>query len=330
MNNKATMYAVYAACVLLSLALFSCSKIAAQNKDKSFVETHGQLSVKGTVLTDKDENPFVLQGVSFGWHNWWSRFYDPATVAWLNKDWNCKLVRAAIGVEPENGYIENPDFALQCLYNVVDEAISKDMYVIIDWHSHGVRTAEAKTFFTMVASKYKEYPNVIYEIFNEPVESSWQEVKAYSEEIIKTIRAIDPHNIILVGSPHWDQDIHLVANDPIQGYDNIMYTLHFYAATHKQFLRDRADYALKKGIPIFVSECAGMEASGGGDIDIAEWNIWREWMSKNQISWAAWSVSGKDETCSMIKYPDSPVSGWTEQDLKEWGKIVRETLLNSH
>ena len=40
-------------------------------------------------------------------------------------------------------------------------------------------------------------------------------VKAYSVEVIKTIRAIEPNAVILVGCPHWDQDIHLAADDPI-------------------------------------------------------------------------------------------------------------------
>lgn len=115
-----------------------------------------------------------------------------------------------------------------------------------------------------MATRYKGVPNVIYEVFNEPVEDSWEQVKSYSVEVIKTIRAIEPDAVILVGCPHWDQDIHLAADDPITGYSNIMYTLHFYANTHGQWLRDRADYALGKGLPIFVSECAGMEASGDG------------------------------------------------------------------
>ena len=135
-------------------------------------------------------------------------------------------------------------------YEVVDAAIENGVYVIIDWHSHNLRQEEAKEFFTQMATRYKGVPNVIYEVFNEPVEDSWEQVKAYSVEVIKTIRAIEPDAVILVGCPHWDQDIHLAADDPITGYSNIMYTLHFYANTHGQWLRDRADYALGKGLPI--------------------------------------------------------------------------------
>ncbi len=297
-----------------------------EEQQKGFVGRHGFLSVKGISLTDQQGEALMLRGVSLGWHNWWSQFYNKETVAWLKKDWNANIIRAAIGVDPDGAYIDNPEKAMQCLYTVIDAAIENDMYVIIDWHSHTIKKEEAIAFFTLVSSKYKDHPNIIYEIFNEPEEQSWAEIKAYSEEMIKTIRQIDKKNIILVGCPHWDQDIHLVADDPILGHENIMYTVHFYAATHKKHLRDRADYALKKGIPVFISECASMEATGDGPIDHTSWQEWLVWMEANKLSWVTWSVSGKDETCSMVKDVTSPLTGWTENDLKPWGRIVKRTL----
>jgi len=290
------------------------------------VSENGFLSVKETSLVNEKGEPVILRGVSFGWHNWWPRFYTENTVTWLKNDWKCGVVRAAIGVEPDGAYISNPTLALNCLYAVVDAAIKNDMYVIIDWHSHSIRLEEAKAFFQLVTEKYKNYPNIIYEIFNEPEGIAWNNIKTYSEEVIKTIREIDTKNIILVGTPTWSQDVDVVANNPITGYDNLMYVLHFYAATHKQFLRDKANIALQKGLPIFVSECAGMEASGDGPIDRQAWQTWLDWMSENNLSWIAWSVSDKNETCSMIKNTSSPAYGWTEDDLKDWGQIVREEL----
>lgn len=297
---------------------------------KTVVEKHGKLSVNGTFLVNKKGEKVVLKGVSFGWHNWWPRFYNEGSVETFTNDWQCSVVRAAMGVEPDGSYISNPQLATECVTRVVDAAIENGIYVIIDWHSHSIRTTEAVGFFREMARKYKDYPNVIYEIFNEPEHDSWQDVKIYSEEIIKAIREIDPSNIILVGSPHWDQDVHLVADDPITGYNNIMYTLHFYAATHQQFLRDRGDYALSKGIPLFVSECAGMEASGDGPIDYAEWQKWLDWLDKKQISWVAWAVADKDETCSMMLPTAPPDGNWNDDHLKEWGKIVRKELKNNN
>jgi endoglucanase len=290
------------------------------------VKDHGQLKVEGTLLKDQHGNNVVLRGMSYGWHNFWPRFYNSGSVAWLHQDWGCSVLRAAMGVEPNKGYIQNPEWSKNKVKEVVDAAIKEGIYVIIDWHSHNIRLNEAKQFFTEMAHTYGQYPNVIYEIFNEPDQESWAEVKDYSSEIIKTIRSIDPDNIILVGNPHWDQDIHTVAEDPLKGWSNIMYTVHFYAATHKQSLRDRCDEALKKGIPIFISESAGMEASGNGPINYTEWNSWIEWAEKRNISWITWSVSDKDETCSVL-YPTASSEGkWEQKDLKESGQKSRELI----
>lgn len=307
--------------------LLSCNNSTECNTNTTPVSRNGQLSVQGTYLVNSEKKPIVLRGVSLGWHNWCPRFYNESVIDWLAKDWECDVVRAAIGVEPDGAYISSPNYALKCVMSVADAAIKSGIYVIIDWHSHNIRTNEAKKFFIQMANRYNEYPNAIYEIFNEPLNTArWPEVKAYSEEIIKAIRAIDEKNIILVGTPTWDQDVNLAADDPIKGYENIMYTLHFYAGTHKQDLRNKADYALQKRLPLFVSECAGMEASGDGAIDNTEWNLWLNWMKKNQISWATWAIADKEETCSMIQTSASSEGNWSNKDLKEWGITVRGYL----
>ncbi len=307
--------------LIILFLLISGSAILAQP-----VKEHGQLSVQGKYLVDKNNEPVMLTGVSYGWHNWWPRFYNEESVNWLASDWGCNVVRAAMGVGPKDSYLDKPDWSKEKIEAVIQGAINSGIYVIIDWHSHEIHQEEAKQFFAEMAEKYGDSPNVIYEIFNEPVRDSWERVKEYSINVIKAIREHDPDNIILVGSPHWDQDIHLVADNPITGYDNLMYTVHFYAATHGKSLRDRSDYALDKGIPIFVSECAGMEASGDGPIDYNAWNAWIDWMVDNKISWVTWSVADKNETCSMMKQSASSTGKWKEKDLKESGIKTREKL----
>ena len=290
------------------------------------VAIHGQLHVDGIQLKDKNNDAVVLRGMSFGWHNWWPRFYNADVVKWLHNDWDCSVVRAAMGVEPAGGYIDRPDWSKEKIKAVIDGALREGIYAIIDWHSHNIRLNEAQKFFTEMAKEYGNYPNVIYEIFNEPEHQTWDEIKAYAIELIKTIRAIDAKNIILVGNPHWDQDIDIVADDPIKGFSNIMYTVHFYAATHKQTLRDKCNYALKKKIPIFISESAGMEATGDGPINDGEWTKWITWAEANKISWITWSVADKNETCSVL-YPSASSNGnWNDKDLKESGIKTRQLL----
>ena len=316
--------------VILFITLFSMISLFSYSKDP--VKQWGQLQVKGNQLCSQTGDPIVLRGVSYGWHNLWPRFYNKQSVKWLKKDWKCTVLRAAMGTVIEDNYIENPEFALKCMNKVIKAAIKNDLYIIIDWHTYYPQKKEAKAFFSMMAQKYGKYPHIIYEIYNEPMEDSWESVKEYAADIISEIRKYDPDNIILVGSPHWDQDLHLVAESPLEGFNNIMYTLHFYAATHKQELRDRAEAAWEKGIPIFVSECAGMECTGDGPLDIPEWARWVEWLESKKISWVNWSISDKNETCSMILPRANKNGGWDESLIKPAGRQSRKFIrqYNSH
>ncbi len=307
--------------VLLVLALSGCSA------NSQFVAKNGQLSVKGTQLVNEKGEAVVLRGMSFGWHSFWPRFYNQQAVQWLATDFNCNVVRAAMGIEAgERSYLRDTEFSTQKITEVIEGAIKADVYVIIDWHSHNINLKEARSFFDKMSKKYGQRPNVIYEIFNEPDDESWADVKAYSEEIIKVIRANDPDNIILVGCPKWDQDIHLPAADPIKGYSNLMYTMHFYAATHEKWLRDRTDAAINAGLPVFISESAGMEATGDGPINQKAWNDYIDWMESRKLSWITWSVSDKDESCSILKKSAKSEGNWKPADLKESGVLIRDYL----
>ena len=294
--------------------------------NSQIVKLHGQLKVKGTALVDAKGNNVALHGMSFGWHNWWARFYNAGAVHELATKWNCTVIRAAMGVEPDSGYLKSPERSITLMKNVIDACIKENVYVIIDWHDHNIHQKEAVEFFSMMSKQYGVYSHVIYEIYNEPDHETWPEVKAYSEAVIKAIRSNDPDNIILVGSPHWSQDLHVAAADPIQGYDNLMYTMHFYAGTHKKWLRDRTDEAIKKGLPVFISECAGMEASGDGPLDKNEWEAFVRWMDEKKLSWIGWSVSDKKETCSVLERSAASNGNWTEGDIKEWGRLIKSYL----
>ena len=314
---KRTILAIVVA--MMTIASFA-------KKELTPVQQWGQLKVEGTQLCDQNGNAVTLRGASLGWHNLWPRFYNAKAVKWIANDWKATVIRAAMGIMIEDNYLENPSFALDCMEPVVKAAIKEGVYVIIDWHSHELKTKDAVKFFGKMAKKYGKYTNVIYEIYNETVEDSWESLKEYSKAVIDEIRLYDPDNIILVGCPHWDQDIHLVAESPLEGYSNLMYTVHFYAGTHKQYLRDRVDAAMQRGIPVFISECASMDASGDGKLDKDSWNEWVEFMEAKKISWVCWSVSDKNESCSMLLPRAKATGNWSKDLIKPWGRIVRETL----
>ena len=289
------------------------------------------LHVEGTALLDSQGDTVVLRGISYGWHNLWPRFYNSSSVKYLIRSSECNVVRFSMGVDDltsENGeiakgYLSDPALGWGCVTESVDVAIKEGVYAIIDWHSHKIHKDEAVTFFDAVSKLYAGVPNVIYEIFNEPVDDSWHDVKRYSEAVIDAIRENDPDALILVGSPHWDQDIDLPAADPIKNKGNIMYTVHFYAGTHGDELRTKAQKAMEKNIPIFISECGAMDADGQGELSWESWEKWLDWSDKNSISLVLWSISDKDETCSMLLPSARSHGGWDDKDLSEWGLYSR-------
>ena len=320
------------AAYVLSTGLEKTATVADEDAVELSVEP---LHVEGTTLLDSKGQPVVMRGISIGWHNLWPRFYNSEAVVNLHDAWGCKLFRAAIGADDlgemlngtnhHPGYISDPQGALEKLFAVVDGAIASGSYVIVDWHSHVLHLAEATEFFTAVANRYKGIPNVIYELFNEPVGDSWEDLKAYAESLIATITSIDTsHPLILMGCPRWDQAIELPAADPITSYDNVMYTMHFYAGTHKQWLRDATDAAMAAGLPVFISECAAMTASGDGPLDMESWKEWSDWAADRGLNIVLWSFSDKDESCSMLKPEASSEGPWPDEVIKPWGFIARD------
>jgi endoglucanase len=232
-----------------------------------------------------------------------------------------------MGIEPDGAYLQNPSASKSRIHAVVEAAIAKELYVIVDWHAHDRHQSEAIEFFSELAATYGDAPNVIYEVYNEPEEETWPEVKAYAEAVITAIRQHDPDNLVIVGSPEWDQRIDLVAADPITSDDNVIYALHFYAATHGGWLRDRAAEALSAGIPLLVSESSGSEAAGTGANDYAEWQAWFDFMDENQLSWINYSVSDKaGETISVLEPGASASGGWDASQLTETGEYIRDVL----
>ncbi|AXT63117.1 glycoside hydrolase family 5 protein [Aquimarina sp. AD10] len=267
--------------------------------------------------------------MSLFWSQWMGQYYTKEAVSWLKKDWNCNIVRAAMGVEDSDGYLSNRAFEKQKVFTVIDAAIQEGIYVIVDWHSHHAEdhVDEAKAFFAEVAQKYGNQPNIIYEIYNEPLQApSWKDVlKPYHEQVIAEIRKHDPDNLVICGTRTWSQDVDEVIGNTINDV-NVAYTLHYYASTHKQFLRDKAQRALDAGIPIFVTEYGTTEATGDGFIDTNEARAWWDFLDRNKISWLNWSIADKQEASAALKPGASGMGGWSENQITTSGKMVRDEL----
>lgn len=301
------------------------------------VAAHGQLSVKGTQLVDKNGKGYQLRGMSTHGITWFPDFVNENAFRTLRDDWNTNVVRLAMYVDEwGNGqcYMQNKDGSTQLLEKGVDICIKLGMYVIIDWHvlnpgDPTQYTDEAIKFFDKVSKKYADYPNIIYEIVNEPNGSAtWGGViKPYAEKVIPVIRKNDKDAVIIVGTPTWSQDIDQALADPLK-YDNVMYALHFYAATHTDWLRERAEKCINSGLPLFVSEFGCCDASGNGGNDFAQTEKWLNLLDKYGVSYCNWNLANKNESSSCFKESAKADGKWTDSDYSEGGAWIRKWFRN--
>ncbi|MBE5941433.1 MAG: endoglucanase [Lachnospiraceae bacterium] len=304
---------------------------AAQNEAGNAVAKHGALSVKGTNIVDKNGQVFQLQGVSTHGINWFPEYVNKDAFSDLSK-YGVNAIRLAMYTADYNGYCSGGNQGE--LENIIDNGVKActelGMYVIVDWHilndnDPNQNKDSAKTFFDKMSKKYAGQDNVIYEICNEPNGgTTWESVKAYAEEIIPVIRKNDKDALIIVGTPTWSQDVDIASKNPIKNQENILYAVHFYAATHQENIRNKVETAISNGIPVIVSESNISEASGNGSLNYDEGNKWMDLIDKYHLSCFAWSLGNKDETSSFLKSSVTKTSGFSKDDFSDAGKWYLE------
>jgi endoglucanase len=293
------------------------------------VALNGHLKVVGTELQNETGEPVQLKGVSSMWLNWEAAGYaeSPVALRWMRNSWKLSVIRAAMGVEPEGAYLSDPERAEQQVYTIVDNAIDAGVYVIVDFHDHAAheKVDAAVAFFSKVAAKYAGVPNLIYEPYNEPKDVGWDEIKPYHEAVVAAIREHDPEAPIILGTPSYSQDVDRAAKNPVAG-TNLLYTLHYYACSHRGWLRQKADAALALGAALFVTEFGATNADGGldGVVCLDEAQLWNDWLKQRHISWTAWKLDDCEPDASCLLMPGAPVDGgWTSANLHGHALFVR-------
>ena len=292
---------------------------------------HSALHVENGKLTDASGNVVQLYGMSTHGIAWFPQYINYDSFRTLRDDWNTNCIRLAMYTAEYGGYCAGGDQEQlkQLVKDGVSYATDLGMYVIVDWHilsdcDPNQNKDAAIAFFREMSEAFADNDNVLYEICNEPNGgTSWDSIKAYAEEVIPVIREKKPDAVILVGTPTWSQEIDKAAASPLD-YDNVMYTLHFYAGTHKDDLRSRLETCAQNGLPVFVSEFGMCDASGNGANDFDSTTKWLDLLNKYQISFCCWSLANKDESSSVFKASSTALSDWTDDDFNESGRWIRD------
>ena len=315
-----------------------CSKCGELMKTQSFVDNgyfaNGKLSVEGPDLVNQYGEKFQLFGLSTHGLQWFGRYANFDTIAAIQEAFGNNIIRFALYTD-ENGYCdgtpEKKQQMLEDLIEGVDAATELGLYVIIDWHMVGAENPldknpltyldESIEFFSYISEYYKDQDNILYEIMNEPNGSTtWAQCKRYAEQVIPVIREYSD-GIILVGNPRWTADLNSVMQNPLVGYENIMYTYHFYAADHGN--TTQVINAYSKGFPVFISEFGFMDSSGDGALGLNNGERWKQVLDQRNISYVAWNISNSKGSASIFKEGSYDMVDVSDANLKEWGIYLK-------
>lgn len=302
-------------------------------RDLPTPSTAGALHVEGSQLVDASGAPIQLRGVSTHGLAWYPQYVNQELFNELRDVWGANAVRLAVysaedgGYATDGGRVKMNEFVVQA----ARMAAEADLYVVVDWHTLSDSNPltyqwAAEEFFKEVSVQLKNQDNVIYEICNEPNgDTTWADIKKYAADVVPCIRRNDPDAVVVVGTPTWSQDVDDALADPLD-IDNVMYALHFYAATHQDDLRNRLKTVVEEGLPVFVTEFGISEASGNGEVDYESADAWVRLMDELNVSYLCWNLSNKDESSALFKPEVSKTSGFTLDDLSPEGLWLVDTL----
>ncbi len=327
------------------------------------VAQNGHLSVSGTNLINQGGNAIQLRGMSTHGLQYFDSFYTENAIKALGEGWGADIIRISSYVNEgldgsdgvKNTYLSNPSYWKSRVDEIVEYATEAGIYAMIDWHMLGpgdpnVNITEAKEFWTYMAQTHGGKENVIFDICNEPndhgewefhngewVENplgylvTWPLIKQYADEIIPIIRANEPDdkpNVIIIGTPDWASSPNAVIGNEVDD-PNVMYTMHFYAASHGIEYQTKMLEAINAGIPVFVTEFGTQEASGDEGNDFSSSQIWMDLMAEHKISWCNWNYSDDFRTGAVFLEDASLYSVESYADsanLKEAGQWIMNKM----
>jgi aryl-phospho-beta-D-glucosidase BglC (GH1 family) len=174
---------------------------------------------------------------------------------------------------------------LQSIDQVIAWTSARGAYTLLDlqWINTEVKIAPLPDFnspqlWRALAHRYRDEPAVLYDLYNEPHDTTAADWRYWATLLTDTIRAEHPEALIFVSGLDWGYDLRGVQ---IEARD-VVYSTHVYPwKTQPRW--DRAFGNLASEVPVFAGEW-------GGRNDHLDWGQWLiAYFNELDLGWTAWS-----------------------------------------
>lgn len=325
------------------------------------------LHVEGNRILDATGRSVRLTGVNAAGLEWSAdgEGHILKTVAVAFDDWNANIIRLPLsqdrwfGMTPEQ--TDKGAAYRHLVQQVVQEASARNRYVLLDLHwnnagvwgqnigQHVMPDMNSLTFWKDCARTYRNHPAVLFDLYNEPHDTSWdiwlkggeieekQGVGARQgkftpvkyktpgmQEMLDTVRRTGARNVVVAGGLDWAYDL----SGFMKGYalkdpngNGVIYACHTYpfkGDTVAKWLA-KLDAALPH-IPVIMSEFGSDPARGADRTKPNEWVAQVvPAMEQRKCNWIAWDMHPAAGPVLILD--------WTYKPTPSFGDIVRSALL---
>jgi endoglucanase len=268
-------------------------------------------------------------------------------IRFIVKEWNCNVVRLPF----------NQDFVLRGCAGRSGEEYQRALDQVISWNSFfGAYTlldlqwldaervygggkdknyvaplpnAASIDLWKMLASRYRDEPAVLYDLFNEPHDRlpddpyplnrfgngtypadqravTMQEWQPWARALAQAVRNGNPNALVFIAGTNWAYDLRGMPMDIV----NAVYSTHIYFDKGDDWSGAFGDLALR--VPVFVGELGGQDTKR--ELEFGRRLL--QFLEDRKIGWAAWSWS--NEPFLVSRYAPT-----------EFGNLVRRRLSTS-
>ncbi len=330
------------------------------------------LKVKGNQVLNSKEQPVLLRGVNAASLEWTvdgdGRILDTIKVA--IDDWHANIIRLPLSQDRWFGHDPNSTDGGKAYRALVKEAVdlcnSKGCYILLDLHwsdanewgknigQQSMPDRNSLIFWKDIASLYANNPSVLFDLYNEPHDVTWDvwlnggtvtsrpnrpgmQAKKYEavgmQEILDTIRATGAKNVIVAGGLDWAFDFNgILAGKQLKDPkgNGVIYANHVYDNKSQSIFTwiTNMEEATAK-FPVIVSEFGG---SGGPNRRAGWWGqspstaMGDDWLLHllQAIQDHNWSFTAWDLHTTA---GPTLISDWNYMPTPEFGVYVKELLV---
>ncbi|MGC8625605.1 MAG: glycoside hydrolase family 5 protein [Phycisphaerae bacterium] len=315
-------HCVLALVIGLLLAGWGCEAVASPSEAPHIVTlpcpysiSNMALHTSGNKLLDVLNKIVVLHGVdlpSLEWTNRGDHIRRSMRAAVMQ--WHCQIIRIPTSVNRWSGQAPGQSHGGRVYRHIVDQLIQyaarHRVYVVLDLHwndmnrsfddigQHRMPDHTCVLYWRSAARRYMNYPNVFYDLYNEPHGISWitwrdggictgetkTTVVTYRavgmQRLYDVVRHSGANNIVIIGGIRWAFDDFGVTHGYAISGKNIVYDCHVYS--WNSHWKHSFELAAKK-VPLIFDEFGGT----GKQLVFGRKVI--AYAAAHHISWCSWS-----------------------------------------